>query len=70
MAAYRDLYFGGWDLSGEDLATAALRHGVIGDKELANGASGISGAAPPPSWPTRRPVRADPTRPTWPWPKA
>ncbi|WP_375382463.1 inositol-3-phosphate synthase [uncultured Sphingomonas sp.] len=48
MAAYRDLYFGGWDLSHDDLATAALRHGVIGDKELSNGASSLSGMKP---WP-------------------
>jgi len=39
MADYRDLHFGGWDLNGDDLATAAIRHGVIGDKELANGAA-------------------------------
>ena len=42
MADYRDLYFGGWDLSGDDLATAARRHGVIGDKELSNGAAGLA----------------------------
>ena len=41
MADYRDLHFGGWDLSGDDLGTAALRHGVIGDKELSNGASAL-----------------------------
>ena len=48
MAAYRDLYFGGWDLSHDDLATAALRHGVIGDKELSNGASSLTRMKP---WP-------------------
>ena len=48
MAAYRDLYFGGWDLSHDDLATAAMRHGVIGEKELANGASSLSAMRP---WP-------------------
>ena len=48
MAAYRDLHFGGWDLSHDDLATAAMRHGVIGDKELANGASSLSDMRP---WP-------------------
>lgn len=41
MAAYRDLHFGGWDLSHDDLGTAALRHGVIGEKELSNGASSL-----------------------------
>ena len=48
MAAYRDLHFGGWDLSHDDLATAAVRHGVIGDKELSNGASSLSQMKP---WP-------------------
>ncbi len=48
MAAYRDLYFGGWDLSHDDLATAAMRHGVIGEKELASGASSLSAMRP---WP-------------------
>ena len=48
LAAYRDLYFGGWDLSHDDLATAAVRHGVIGEKELANGASSLSDMRP---WP-------------------
>ena len=43
MAAYRDLHFGGWDLSHDSLGTAALRHGVIGEKELANGASSLNG---------------------------
>ena len=48
MAAYRDLYMGGWDLSHDDLATAALRHGVIGDKEVSNGASSLKEMKP---WP-------------------
>jgi myo-inositol-1-phosphate synthase len=46
MADYGDLHFGGWDLSGDDLATAALRHGVIGEKELANGASSLKDMRP------------------------
>ncbi|WP_375403831.1 inositol-3-phosphate synthase [uncultured Sphingomonas sp.] len=48
MAAYRDIYFDGWDLSGDDLGTAAMRHGVIGEKELANGASALREMRP---WP-------------------
>ncbi len=48
MVDYRDLHFGGWDLSADDLATSALRHGVIGDKELSNGASALSQMKP---WP-------------------
>ena len=48
MAAYRDIYFDGWDLSDDDLGTAALRHGVIGEKELSNGASGLKTTRP---WP-------------------
>ena len=42
MVAYRDMYFGGWDLSGDDLATAARRHGVLGDAELSDGASALA----------------------------
>jgi myo-inositol-1-phosphate synthase len=48
MAAYRDLHFGGWDLSHDDLGTAAMRHGVIGEKELSNGASSLNAMRP---WP-------------------
>lgn len=48
MAAYRDLHFGGWDLSHDDLATAALKHGVLTESELANGASSLSEMRP---WP-------------------
>ncbi|WP_238995253.1 inositol-3-phosphate synthase [Sphingomonas solaris] len=48
MVDYRDLHFGGWDLGGDDLATAARRHGVIGDRELDDGAAGLSQMMP---WP-------------------
>lgn len=48
MAAYRDLHFGGWDLSHEDLATAALKHGVLTESDLANGASSLADMRP---WP-------------------
>ncbi|MEG8013537.1 inositol-3-phosphate synthase [Sphingomonas sp. 22R3R2A-7] len=48
MAAYRDLHFGGWDLSHDDLATAALKHGVLTEGDLANGAASLSGMRP---WP-------------------
>ena len=48
MAAYRDLHFGGWDLSHDDLATAALKHGVLTESELANGAASLSNMRP---WP-------------------
>ena len=41
MAAYRDLEFGGWDLSDNDLGACALQHGILGEKELANGASAL-----------------------------
>lgn len=46
MAAYRDIYFEGWDLNGDDLGAAAMRHGVIGEKELGNGASALNGMRP------------------------
>jgi myo-inositol-1-phosphate synthase len=48
MAAYRDLHFGGWDLSHDDLATAALKHGVLTESDLANGAASLSDMRP---WP-------------------
>ncbi len=48
MAAYRDLHFGGWDLSHDDLATAALKHGVLTESDLANGAGSLSDMRP---WP-------------------
>lgn len=48
MASYRDLVFGGWDLSDDTLDRCALRHGVIGDKELSDGASSLAGMKP---WP-------------------
>ncbi len=48
LVDYRALSFGGWDLSADDLATAATRHGVLGEKELTNGASSLAGMRP---WP-------------------
>ena len=49
IAPYRDIVFSGWDLSGDDLGSAALRHGVIGEKELSNGASSLRGMRPNPA---------------------
>ena len=46
MVAYRDLEFGGWDLTGDTLGACALRHGVIGEKELADGASALNTMLP------------------------
>jgi len=42
MIPYRDIEFGGWDLAEDTLGTLALRHGVIGEKELADGASALN----------------------------
>ena len=42
LAAYRDITFGGWDLTEESLGTCALRHGVIGQAELSDGASSLN----------------------------
>ncbi len=42
MAAYRDLEFGGWDLTSDDLATCAVRHGVLGADEISGGADAMS----------------------------
>ncbi len=48
MAAYRDLEFGGWDLTEEDLGTCANRHGVLTENDLANGAGSMAGMK---AWP-------------------
>jgi myo-inositol-1-phosphate synthase len=48
MADYTDLRFGGWDLTGDTLGDCALRHGVIGEAELADGASALTGMR---AWP-------------------
>jgi myo-inositol-1-phosphate synthase len=48
MAAYRDMVFGGWDLAEETLAGCALKHGVIGQAELQDGASSLHRMRP---WP-------------------
>ncbi len=46
---YRDMVFSGWDLCGDDLGSAALRHGVIGEAELSNGASALRTMRPRPA---------------------
>ena len=46
LVAYRDMAFGGWDLTDETLGACALRHGVIGEKELSNGASSLNAMKP------------------------
>ena len=48
LVAYRDLCFGGWDLTEDTLDVCALRHGVIGNTELSDGASSLSGMR---AWP-------------------
>ena len=48
MVDYRDIHFGGWDLSPDDLATAARRHGVLGERELGDGAAPLADMRP---WP-------------------
>jgi myo-inositol-1-phosphate synthase len=42
MSAYRDMVFGGWDLAEDTLGACAMRHGVIGEVELADGASRLN----------------------------
>lgn len=49
IANYRDIVFFGWDLDGDDLGAAALRHGVIGEAELSNGASSLKSMRPSPA---------------------
>ncbi|WP_242152254.1 inositol-3-phosphate synthase [Sphingomonas sp. BAUL-RG-20F-R05-02] len=46
MIAYRDLEFGGWDLTEDSLGACAMRHGVIGDRELADGAAALNTMRP------------------------
>lgn len=46
MVAYRDLEFGGWDLADETLGACAVRHGVIGEKKLADGAAVLNDMRP------------------------
>ena len=47
LADYRDLVFTGWDVNGDDLATAAEKHGVLGREQLADGAgAGLRGVRP------------------------
>ena len=46
MVPYRDLHFGGWDLTEDTLGACAMRHGVIGEKELADGASKLNDMRP------------------------
>ena len=41
MKPYKDVRFGGWDLSGDDLGTAALGHGVLSEKDLDGGAASL-----------------------------
>ena len=48
LADYKNMLFAGWDLSADDLATAAMRHGVIGEKQLSDGASSLRDIRP---WP-------------------
>ncbi len=46
LPAYRDMVFGGWDLAEGTLADCAMRHGVVGEKELSNGASSMKSMKP------------------------
>jgi myo-inositol-1-phosphate synthase len=46
LADYRDLVFGGWDVNGDDLGTAALNHGVIGRDVVDEGAAALKGMRP------------------------
>ena len=48
MADYKDLVFGGWDLNGDDLASAASGHGVLSKDDIENGAQVLKGITP---WP-------------------
>ena len=46
LADYRDIVFGGWDVHGDDLGTAAETHAVIPKALLSDGASALSRMRP------------------------
>jgi myo-inositol-1-phosphate synthase len=48
LADYRDMVFGGWDLNGTDLATAATGHRVLNDAQMASTGEALSAIRP---WP-------------------
>jgi myo-inositol-1-phosphate synthase len=48
LADYRDIEFGGWDVNGDDLGTAAQTHGVLSRELLDTGAAALKGMRP---WP-------------------
>ena len=49
LADYRDLVFTGWDVNGDDLASAAEHHGVLGRDALAEGAGALRAMRPMPA---------------------
>ena len=46
LADYKDIVFAGWDLNDNDLGAAAEEHGVIGDRELQDGARALNDIRP------------------------
>ncbi|WP_458096390.1 inositol-3-phosphate synthase [Roseomonas sp. WA12] len=48
LADYRDITFGGWDLDGSDLASAASHHRVLSDAQIAETGEALSAIRP---WP-------------------
>ncbi len=46
LADYRDLVFSGWDVNGDDLATAAEKHGVLDRDALQGGSRALRGIRP------------------------
>ena len=46
LADYRDIVFTGWDVNGEDLATAAERHGVLDRDTIQGGGKALHGIRP------------------------
>ena len=46
LADYRDIVFTGWDVNGEDLATAAERHGVLDRETIQGGGKALNGIKP------------------------
>lgn len=48
LADYRDVVFGGWDLDGSDLASAAVHHRVLSDAQIGETREALSAIRP---WP-------------------
>ena len=49
LADYRDIVFTGWDVNGDDLGTAAEKHGVLDGDQVRSAGSALKGIRPMPA---------------------